>query len=160
MVDKVLFSSKREDWETPQDFFDRLDAEFHFTLDAAASPENAKCEHYYTKEDDALTLLGEHRIWPGRVWCNPPYTKDWRVTYDFVRTGYESSLFGATVVMLLAARTDTQWFHDYAMNAAEIRFVKGRLQFVGGESKATFPSVVLVFKPGKHELKVTSYERP
>ena len=46
----VMFSSKNEMWTTPQDFFDKLDAEFHFTLDAAATKENAKCPDYFTEE--------------------------------------------------------------------------------------------------------------
>lgn len=50
----VMFSSKTDMWETPQDFFDRLNAEFWFTCDVCATKENAKCEHYFTKEQDGL----------------------------------------------------------------------------------------------------------
>ena len=152
MVDKALFSSNREDWETPQDFFDRLDAEFHFTLDAAASPENAKCENYYTKEDDALT-----KNWEGVVWCNAPYGKRKpKVLYSFVKKGWEEAQNGNIVVMLVASRTDVKWWHDYAMGAKEIRFVKGRLKFVGGDSGAPFPSAIVVFTKGYHRPTVYS----
>lgn len=64
----VIFSSKTDLWETPQEFFDELDTEFHFSLDACALPENAKCARYYTPEQDGLS-----QPWTGVVWCNPPY---------------------------------------------------------------------------------------
>ena len=136
-----LMSSDRGDWETPQDFFDALDAEFGFTLDAAASPLNAKCARYWTEEDDALI-----QRWEGVVWCNPPYG---RVVGDFVKKGFEEAQKGATVVMLLPARTDTRWWHDWVMRAAEIRLVRGRLRFVGAKSSAPFPSAVAVFRAGE-----------
>ena len=153
MVDKALFSSNREDWETDQDFFDRLDAEFHFTLDAAASAENTKCEKYYTEEDDALT-----KVWEGTVWCNPPYGKrDHKRLYRFVKHGYEQAQKENTiVVMLIASRTDTKMWHDWVMGAKEIRFVEGRLNFVGGSSSAPFPSAVVVFTKGYHRPTVYS----
>ena len=64
----VMFSSKTDLWETPQEFFDKLDAEFHFNLDVCATPENTKCAAYYTPEMDGLS-----QPWYGRCWCNPPY---------------------------------------------------------------------------------------
>ena len=71
MNTEVMFSSKSDLWETPQDLFDRLDAEFGFDLDACALPQNAKCERYYTPEQDGL-----FQPWDGVVWCNPPYGRD------------------------------------------------------------------------------------
>lgn len=71
MNSAVFYSSKTDMWATPQDFFDALDAEFHFTLDACAVKENAKCEAYYTPEQDGLD-----QPWTGRVWCNPPYGRN------------------------------------------------------------------------------------
>ena len=56
-----LFTSEKQDWSTPQWLFDELDNEFHFTLDPCASPDNAKCENYYTVEDDGLS-----KNWGGR----------------------------------------------------------------------------------------------
>lgn len=61
-----LFSSLTTEWATPQALFDKLDAEFDFTLDACATSDNAKVTFYYAKE----SLI---RGWYGRVWCNPPY---------------------------------------------------------------------------------------
>lgn len=133
----LMFSSKTDLWSTPQDFFDNLDKEFGFTLDACALPENAKCEYYYTPEDDGLK-----QAWKGVVWCNPPYG---RQIGDWVRKAVQSALEGATVVMLLPARTDTKWFHELVYRRAEIRFIPGRLKFGGAEHSAPFPSMVCVF---------------
>ena len=139
MNTEVMFSSKTEMWATPQDFFDKLNEEFHFTLDAAAIAENAKCKRYYTPEDDGL-----FQPWEGVVWCNPPYGKQ---IGKWVRKGFESARGGATVVMLVPARTDTAWFHDYILGKAEIRFVRGRLKFGESKNSAPFPSMVVVFRP-------------
>ena len=136
----VLFSSKTDMWETPQDFFDKLNREFNFTLDVCATPENAKCENFYSPEQDGLSLL-----WKGRVWCNPPYG---RQVGQWVEKAYMSAQAGALVVMLLPARTDTAWFHDYVYRKAEIRFVRGRLKFGGSKTGAPFPSMLCIFREG------------
>ena len=136
-----MFSSATDNWSTPQDFFDKLNDEFHFTLDVCADENNHKCEHYYTKEIDGLS-----RPWIGTIWCNPPYG---RKIGEWVRRAYLSSQIGsATVVMLLPARTDTRWFHDYIYNKSntEIRFIKGRLKFGGCKNSAPFPSMVVIFR--------------
>ena len=137
---KVLYSSKEEKWATPQDFFDKLNEEFHFTLDAAASPENAKCANYFTEEQDGLA-----QSWGGHtVWCNPPYC---RKTGLWVKKAYEEhQRTGCTVVMLLPSRTDVRWFHDYILGKAEIRFIKGRLKFGGNKNSAPFPSIVVIYR--------------
>ena len=137
----VMFSSATDNWSTPQDFFDKLNDEFHFTLDVCADENNHKCEHYYTKEIDGLS-----RPWIGTVWCNPPYG---RKISEWVRRAYISSHIGSTtVVMLLPTRTDTRWFHDYIYNKSntEIRFIKGRLKFGGCKNSAPFPSMVVIFR--------------
>ena len=137
---KVLFSSKEEKWATPQDFFDKLNDEFHFTLDVAASPDNAKCANYFTEEQDGLA-----QSWGGHtVWCNPPYC---RKTGLWVKKAYEEhQRTGCTVVMLLPSRTDVRWFHDYILGKAEIRFIKGRLKFGGNKNSAPFPSIVVIYR--------------
>ena len=136
-MNDVLFSSKSVVWETPQDLFDKLNEEFHFDLDVCALPENAKCEKYYTPEDDGLS-----QPWNGVCWCNPPYG---RTIGKWVQKAYETFARGGTVVMLLPARTDTKWFHEYIYNKAEIRFIKGRLKFGNSKNAAPFPSMVVVF---------------
>jgi site-specific DNA-methyltransferase (adenine-specific) len=135
MDTKVLFSSKTDLWETPQAFFDSLNKEFHFTIDVCALQENSKCDKYYTPLDDGLA-----QEWCGVVWCNPPYGRE---VCKWVRKAYFAK---ATVVMLLPARTDTKWFHDYIAEKQEVRFVKGRLKFGGCKNSAPFPSMVVVFR--------------
>lgn len=137
----ALFASATDEWSTPQDFFDRLDEEFHFTLDVCARPENAKCAAYYTPEQDGL-----RQAWTGRVWCNPPYG---RTIGQWCRKASEEIRKGAElIVMLIPARTDTRWFHEYIYNrpGIEIRFVNGRLKFGGAPYNAPFPSMIVIFR--------------
>lgn len=134
----VMFSSKTDMWETPQDFFDELNDEFSFTLDVAASDHNAKCYHYYTKHEDGLKMP-----WHGVVWCNPPYGRE---IGKWVKKAYFEAILGTTVVMLIPARTDTKWFHDYILGKAEVRFIRGRLKFGGSKNSAPFPSMVVIFR--------------
>lgn len=147
MNNDLFFSSRSEEWETPQDFFEQIDKEFHFNLDACATAENAKCDKYYTKEQDGLS-----QEWNGIVWCNPPYGRSIGM---WVKKAYESK---ATVVLLVPARTDTKWFHDYVLGKAEVRFVKGRLKFGGCKNSAPFPSMVVVYR-NNQESKYDFKER-
>lgn len=126
-------------WATPQDLFDRLNEEFHFTLDVCALPENAKCERYYTPEQDGL-----RQPWDGVVWCNPPYSKG-----NIPKWLEKATKEKCTVVMLLPVSTDTGWFHDYIYGKAEIRFIRGKVKFGGAKWTARFPSMVVVFRGGK-----------
>jgi len=139
MNNKLMFSSKTDLWETPQETYDKLNDEFHFTLDVCALPENAKCGDYYTPNDDGLK-----QPWTGTCWCNPPYG---RTIGNWVQKARDAALEGTTVVMLMPARTDTRWFHDYIYNKenVEYRFVRGRLKFGGCKNSAPFPSMVVVF---------------
>lgn len=133
----VHFSSKTDVWETPQELFNKYDQEFRFTLDVCALPENAKCAHYYTPQEDGL-----RHPWTGTCWCNPPYG---RQISRWIEKAYKSALGGATVVCLVPARTDTAWWHDYAMKG-EIRFLRGRVKFGGSRWNAPFPSALIVFR--------------
>lgn len=139
MNQDVMFSSKTDLWATPQTFFDTLNTEFNFTLDACAIPSNAKCNNYFTPEQNGLA-----QKWTGTVWCNPPYG---RTIGAWVEKAYKSYREGDadTVVMLLPARTDTKWFHTYIYGIAEIKFIKGRLKFGDAKSSAPFPSMVVIF---------------
>ena len=134
----AMFSNKSNEWATPQAFFEELNNEFHFTLDPCSTHENAKCVNHYTVEDDGLS-----KNWGGQtVFCNPPYGRE---LPKWVKKCYDESK-RAVVVMLIPARTDTRWFHDYIYNKAEIRFIKGRLKFGDGKSPAPFPSMVVIYK--------------
>ena len=136
----VHYSSKTNEWSTPQDFFDELDKEFNFTLDPCATSENAKCTKYFTVEDDGLKQDWSNDV----VFMNPPYGRE--IKY-WVQKAYEESLKGATVVCLIPSRTDTKYWHDYIFGKADdIRFLKGRLKFGGSKNPAPFPSAVVVYK--------------
>lgn len=137
-MEKALFSSERMDWATPPEVFGPLGEEFGFTLDVCATEENAKCARYFTPADDGLV-----QEWTGSCWMNPPYGRE---IGKWMKKAYESSRAGATVVCLVPSRTDTAWWHDYAMRADEIRYIRGRVKFVGAESGAPFPSAIVIFK--------------
>ncbi len=133
-----MVSSARSEWETPPELFAKLDAEFHFGLDVCASAENAKCAIYFVKETDGLS-----QDWATRIcWMNPPYGRE---IVKWIRKAYESSLNGATVVCLVPSRTDTRWWHEYVVKG-EVRFLRGRVRFVGAKAGAPFPSAVVVFR--------------
>jgi len=134
----VHFSSATDLWATPQDFFDKLHAEFGFTLDVCANADNAKCADYFTAEQDGLA-----QEWRGVCWMNPPYGRE---IGKWMAKAYEASQHGARVVCLVPARTDTAWWWDYAMRG-EIRFIRGRLKFGGQKDSAPFPSAVVIFHP-------------
>lgn len=134
--------------------FDSLDKEFHFNLDVCALPENAKCDSYYTPEQDGLA-----QDWTGTCWMNPPYGRN---ISQWMKKAYESARDGkATVVCLIHARTDTRWWHDYAMHASELRFIKGRLKFSGSKNACPFPSVIVIFRPKDMDgMNVSGMDRP
>lgn len=136
----ALFTSNKQDWGTPIDFFNKLDAEFHFTLDVCANEQNHKCARYFNESDDGLS-----QDWSGEVvFCNPPYSPVGKIQDQWVKKCYEESKH-ATVVALLPARTDTKRFHEYILPHCEIRFVEGRIKFDGGKDPAPFPSMVCIF---------------
>ena len=140
MVHPVLFSTGRDDWETPQELYDELDSEFHFQLDVAASETNHKCKLWITKEFDGLKYP-----WAKSNWCNPPYHS--KNIEKWILKALDEQDLGNTTVMLVPARTDTRWFHNYIYKTLdiEIRFIKGRVQF----SKigcAPFPSMLIIFR--------------
>lgn len=149
---KVMFSSEKEEWETPEDLFNELNKEFNFKVDVCALPENAKCEEYFTPEDNGL-----NQNWIETCWMNPPYgatIKDW------LRKAYLESLRGSRVVALIPSRTDTKYWDDYVMKAEEIRFVKGRLKFGGSKNSAPFPSAIVVFNNHNNDYPLTTMYDP
>lgn len=146
----ILFSHKSDEYATPQSLFDELNAEFSFNLDPCATKENHKCEDFYTIEQDGLS-----HDWEGRcVFCNPPYSR----IAQWVRKCYEEAKKpNTTVVMLIPARTDTRYFHDYIYHHAEIRFIKGRLRFNDEKKGAPFPSMVVIYKHGLTRVQVDDF---
>lgn len=138
MISKTLYSSSSDEWYTPQDLFNKLNDEFHFNLDPCATSESAKCEKYFTADQDGLS-----QNWGGyRVFCNPPYSKiDKWVEKAYRETREDNTL----VVMLIPARTDTKYFHNFIYQRSEIRFIKGRIHFSGANA-APFPSMIVIFR--------------
>lgn len=126
---KVHYSSQRLDWRTPKAVFQTLDAEFQFDHDPCPPKHEAD---------------GLNSEWGGRNFVNPPYGRE---LPKWIKKGYEEHLKGKTVVFLIPSRTDTRWWHDYCMKAAEIRFIKGRLKFDDHKNSAPFPSAIVVFSP-------------
>ncbi len=139
MDTEVMFSSKTDMWGTPQDFYDKLDAEFKFETDVCATAENAKCDNFYSPKKDGLK-----QDWKGTCWMNPPYGRE---IAKWMEKAYASAKEnGATVVCLVPARTETKWWHSYSVNG-EITYLKGRLKFGDSKNAAPFPSAVVVFRP-------------
>jgi len=167
-MNNVHFSSKNQAWSTPQDFFDKLDKEFNFTLDPCCSVETAKCSKFYTESDDGLSKDWSSEV----VFMNPPYGRE---IAKWMEKAYLEYLKGATVVCLIPSRTDTKYWHEhifphYYKGDVEVRFLKGRLTFgtedywtdiweskflndkpntlykkYGKKNTAPFPSAVIVY---------------
>lgn len=128
-----------DEWETPQGLFNWLNAAFGFELDVCALPENAKCERYFTPDDDGLT-----QEWVGRCWMNPPYGPG---IEKWLKKAYESAARGkAVVVCLVPAKTDTRWWHDCAIKG-DVHFIRGRLRFNNSKAHAPFGSAVIIYWP-------------
>ena len=173
-MDEVVWShSGKIDYGTPWELYKDLDKEFNFTIDACASSHNTKHVKYWSVEDDSL-----QQDWSGhRLFCNPPYGEPenactenckkkrcikrgyhldrWQAgTPNFVKKAYEEHLNGVLSVLLVAARTDTRWFHKYVWDSVchrpkagtEVRFIKGRIQYIGGDHGAGFPSMLIIFR--------------
>ena len=153
MLNKSLFSSSKHDWETPQDLFDKLDKVYGFNLDPCATEDNAKCDKFFTEETDGLkqnwlipswSYIPDNTV-PGRVFVNPPYGRE---IGKWVKKAHEEFISGNAVliVMLLPARTDTAWFHDFIYGKADIKFLRGRLKFGDAKNSAPFPSMLVTYK--------------
>ena len=136
-MNKALLSSKNMCWCTPQDFFDKLDSEFNFVLDPAATSKTAKCALFYTPEMDGLSQSWDRG---GAVFCNPPYGRE---IAKWVRKAFEEARCGYPIVLLIPARTDTSYFHDFIYGRAEIRFIRGRLRFTDDDGNAASITNVL-----------------
>lgn len=120
-------------------FFEKLNDEFHFTLDPCSTHENAKCKKHFTKNENGLLQDWSNEV----VFCNPPYGKELPL---WIEKAYNENKKGSLVVLLIPARTDTNYFHKYIYKQHEIRFIKGRLKFNDGKNSAPFPSMIVVMR--------------
>jgi phage N-6-adenine-methyltransferase len=188
MVSKVMFSSEETRYGTPKDFFKNIDDIFQFDLDVCAEYWNAKVDNFITPEMDGFVTPWTVSGGPARAWMNPPYgktekacpvpntkckkkkcrTRGYHIDKDLPgigdwvhRAAHQSMENGSLVVMLVPARTDTDWFQTIFYRAKLICFVRNRLKFdpppgVDRKDTAAFPSVVAVFS--EDELKDYHYE--
>lgn len=141
---EVHFSSNSNMWCTPKHIFERYNSVYNFTLDAAASEENALCSKYYTEHDNSLS-----KDWKGSVWCNPPYSE----ISKWIKKGYEEHIkHNSTVVMLIPARPDTKAWYEYIVNKASIHFITGRLKFSNSKNSAPFPSAIILYTNEPKEI--------
>jgi site-specific DNA-methyltransferase (adenine-specific) len=146
---KAYHAHIRNDWETRPETFAQYDREFHFTLDVCAQAHNTKCPRFFSPEDNGLLQDWGHEI----CWMNPPYDD----TTLWMHKAYLSSLQGALVVAYVATRSDTDWFHEWVLGKAEIRFRKRRDRFIPppdehgmkapAKNSAGFPSIAVIYHP-------------
>lgn len=148
---KVHYMSESNEWYTPFDLYETLDKEFNFNLDPCATDDNAKCDNYYTIDDDGLS-----QEWNGNVFVNPPYGREIK---HWVEKSFKESQMDNVIVMLIPSRTDTRYWHDWIFGkASEIRFIKGRLKFGGSKNSAPFPSAVVIFRKDDFNTKVSTID--
>jgi len=146
MINKALFSSDSDEWYTPSWLFDLLHKEFNFNLDPCSKENNLNCKNYFNEN-------GLNQKWFGNVFVNPPYSN----ISKWVEKCFNETKNCNVIVLLIPARTDTRYFHDYCMNAAsELRFIKGRLKFSASKNSAPFPSVVVIYRHNFNETKISS----
>jgi len=156
MNKKLMFSSVRQDWATPQEVFDKLNKEFNFTLDPCCTKRTAKCKKFFTPK-----INGLKQSWEGeKVFVNPPFGREQAA---WIKKGYEESQKPKTIVVfLIPARTDTIAFHKYLYGKAEIRFIKGRLKFINPIltvpkekwTAAPFPSMIAILRNLNEKSKI------
>lgn len=141
-MNKVHYSSLKQDWTTPPSFFSIYNDKYKFVLDAACETHNCMCPigFYFDKGIDALEQ--DWHIVKGYIWCNPPYGKHLKL---FIKKAYDEWKKGAKIVMLIPSRTDTSYWHDYIFNHAKIEFIRGRLKFGESKNSAPFPSAVVIW---------------
>lgn len=144
-MNKILFSSNSEEWGTPQALFDELNQKYKFTLDPCATSENAKCKKFFTKENDGLKQSWKNE----RVFCNPPYGK--AIKFWIKKADFEIKNGAKLIVLLIPARTDTKFFHEFIYKKHEIIFLKGRLHFNESKNSAPFPSMIVIMKGENNE---------
>ena len=137
LFDSNRFASAKQDWETPDDLFSKVNSEFKFTRDACASASNTKCAQYWTADDSRLD-----KEWDGVNWMNPPF-KDMK---KFIQKAFEQR-GNAITVCLIPARTNTKWWHEFCMKG-EVFFICGRPKFKGCIHGLPQPLALVVFGRG------------
>ena len=140
MINKGMFTSNTNEWNTPKKLYEELNKKYNFTLDPASTNENNLCKKYYTEKETGLIQSWKRE----RVFLNPPYGRE--IKKWIAKAYYENKINNTFIVMLIPARTDTSYFHDYIYNKAEIIFIRGRLKFNDGKNSAPFPSMIVIYR--------------
>lgn len=143
IINTELANSKgcdqKDKWETPQKVFDELNAKYRFTLDPCCEKHTAKCQKYYTEQENGLL-----KDWTGEiVFVNPPYSRD--NIKVWMKKCYEESLKGVVIVALIPVSTSSKWFHKYVLGKADLEFYKGRIKFIGAPYTAPFSSMLAIY---------------
>jgi site-specific DNA-methyltransferase (adenine-specific) len=144
----ACLSTGKDDWETPDELFQKYNAQYNFVLDAAADEMNSKCERWFGpggKEENALTADWAPWLAEGNIWLNPPYSRGLQTAFVQKALAAASLNKYHEVVCLLPARTDTALFHDIILPFGSIAFLRGRVKFKGAKHGAPFPSMIVVF---------------
>lgn len=149
------FNSAKQEWTTPDNLFDPLNKEFNFNFDLAADFKNTKCDAFFDEQMDGLS-----QPWPhgGVCWLNPPYGDKKHKLVDWIKKAFEESKQGATIVMLIPARTNTKWWHEYCMNASEVRFICGRPKFGGATHGLPQPLALIIFSDNNQPTKFSTFK--
>ena len=113
-------------WQTPKSLFNKLNNEFRFTMDVAASDKNKLCKIYYGEKSNALC-----NYWDKSNWCNPPYSN----IMPWVQKAIKEHERGKTTVMLVPADTSVKWFKLAYESCNEVRFISGRISFINAETQ-------------------------
>lgn len=146
----VHFSSKTDEWSTPQKLFEELTDGYSIGLDVCATKENAKAKNFFTREQNGLLHDWLDHVLPGEaVWMNPPYGRE---IGRWVYKAHFEAKNGLTIIALLPARTDTAWWHEYIQPIFDnrwpgsIKFLKGRVKFGDSKNAAPFSSVCVIWQ--------------
>jgi len=144
---KLLSHKGNQDRRTPKALFDELDKEFHFQLDPCTStskPNNLGTPNYflYPEQDGLKEDWSKYKS----VFVNPPF-KD---AYKWLKKSKEESEKGCTVVVLLPSKTETKWWHEFALKADEIRFVQRRVTFEGHKDPFIIGIALIIFNSTKY----------
>lgn len=143
-MNKGMFTSISYEWETSKYLFNALNKKYNFTLDLCANENNKLCKKYFTIGNSCLNKKIKNEI----IFCNSPYE---RKIKEFIKKCYDLKKYNKIIVMLLPARTDTIWFHDYIYIKSEILFLKGRLKFSNSKNSAPFPIMIVIYRKDNYE---------
>ena len=132
--DSNRFKSTNQSWETPDDLFVKINAQYHFTIDVCATSKNTKCKIFWSEDDSCLD-----KTWSGICWMNPPYKN----MKQFIKKAFDER-HNAISVVLIPARTNTKWWHDWCMKG-EVLFICGRPKFKGCVHGLPQPWALVIF---------------